>query len=381
METKVSIVLPTYNGEQYIRQSIESIAAQTFQDWELIIVNDASTDNTPKIAEEFSKKDARIRVIHNKANKKLPASLNIGFEYAKGEYLTWTSDDNRYLPNALAVMTGYLDKHPQKYMVKSAMRGIDAEGRLVSGYHVEMEEPLVITNNIGACFLYRKEVYRKVGQYDTSLYGVEDYDYWLRIEENFGSAGYIPEVLYEYRIHQGSLTATKKEMINRNLAALRKKHWKYIMKSAQASFFVLSQIYYDAIERMYGEQEHLKEIEECSPFIKQDADVARSLFTDEVKRKKTVLIFGAGESGKKAADILGERTAGFIDNDPTKIGTQILGLDVKSVETLKKDVDKYTIIIAVGRRYIPEIMQQLSEQKINHYCTWQTYLYYKNIYM
>ena len=101
---KVSIVLPTYNGEEYIRQSIDSIRNQTFEDWELIIVNDYSTDGTSLIIREYEKKDSRIIVIENSENKKLPASLNIGFRSATGKYFTWTSDDNRYLPNALQCM-------------------------------------------------------------------------------------------------------------------------------------------------------------------------------------------------------------------------------------------------------------------------------------
>lgn len=97
---KISIILPTYNGQQYIGEAIESIIEQTFQDWELIIVDDCSSDNTLDIIRKYEKQDLRIKVIHNDVNKKLPASLNIGFKYAKGMYLTWTSDDNMYLPGA-----------------------------------------------------------------------------------------------------------------------------------------------------------------------------------------------------------------------------------------------------------------------------------------
>ena len=96
-----SIVLPTYNGEEFLSNSIESVINQTFQDWELIIVNDCSTDNSLSIAEEYFKKDNRIRIINNAENKKLPESLNIGFREAKGDYFTWTSDDNEYYPNAI----------------------------------------------------------------------------------------------------------------------------------------------------------------------------------------------------------------------------------------------------------------------------------------
>lgn len=114
---RVSIVLPTYNGERYIRASIESILNQTYKDWELIIVNDASIDSTIDIVNEYVQRDSRIRVITNSTNKKLPESLNIGFESTSGEYLTWTSDDNMYKPKAIEFMVNHLDNHSDVDMV------------------------------------------------------------------------------------------------------------------------------------------------------------------------------------------------------------------------------------------------------------------------
>ena len=112
-EKKVSIVLPVYNGEQFLSLSIESVLSQTYQNWELIIVNDCSTDNSPAIMEKYVEKDPRIRIIHNAENQKLPESLNIGFRAARGDYFTWTSDDNMYKPDAIETMVSVLDTHPE----------------------------------------------------------------------------------------------------------------------------------------------------------------------------------------------------------------------------------------------------------------------------
>ena len=98
MKPKISIVLPCYNGAKMLGNAIESIINQTLQNWELIIVNDCSTDNTLQVAQSFAEKDNRIKVITNEYNSKLPASLNNGFRQAQGEYWTWTSDDNLLLP-------------------------------------------------------------------------------------------------------------------------------------------------------------------------------------------------------------------------------------------------------------------------------------------
>ena len=119
MNPKVSIILPTYNGKKYIRESIDSILKQSFTDWELIVVDDCSTDGTAEILKEYVSEDKRISVVHNEINQKLPRSLNIGFSRARGKYLTWTSDDNRYLPDALKVMVEYLDKNAEAMVVRS----------------------------------------------------------------------------------------------------------------------------------------------------------------------------------------------------------------------------------------------------------------------
>ena len=103
----VSIVLPTYNGENFIAKAIESILKQTYTNFELIIVDDCSSDATNEIINSYAKKDARIRIIKNDVNKKLPASLNIGFDNAKGEYYTWSSDDNEYYPQAFEKMVDF----------------------------------------------------------------------------------------------------------------------------------------------------------------------------------------------------------------------------------------------------------------------------------
>lgn len=209
---KVSIILPTYNGKKYIRDSIESIINQTYTNWELIIVNDCSTDDTQKIIEEYQQKDKRIIVINNEKNLKLPASLNRGFEEASGEYYTWTSDDNLYKPNALQVMTEYLDANNSIDLVSAVIDFIDENTKIIGNlndwFKTRTFEDLYKTNNIMACFMYRRSVAEKVGEYDTTIFTAEDYDYWCRIALN-GYIGYINDNLYSYRFHGASLTSTK----------------------------------------------------------------------------------------------------------------------------------------------------------------------------
>lgn len=210
---KISIVLPVYNGENYISESVESIISQTYRNWELIIVNDCSTDNTLCICEGFASKDDRIKVISNEKNLKLPGTLNAGFCLATGDYYTWTSDDNMYRPEALEVLARTLDHNPDAVMVYSDLTDIDGNGNIIESESLSDPEYIVTGNVIGACFLYTAVVAKQVGEYDESLFLAEDYDYWIRLY-SCGKIIHIMDDLYLYRRHEESLSETKKAFVN-----------------------------------------------------------------------------------------------------------------------------------------------------------------------
>src|SRR3989338_9254935 len=180
---KVSIVLPTYNGARYLRQSIDSCLSQTYKNIELIIVDDCSTDETPDIVHSYN--DPRIRYVRNKTNQRLPRSLNIGFALATGEYLTWTSDDNMYKENAIETMVQCLQEN----------NGYDFVYADYWAYYVATETKVLRQlpeisrlhkqNCAGACFLYTRKVRETIGGYSPRLELVEDYDYWIRISRKF----------------------------------------------------------------------------------------------------------------------------------------------------------------------------------------------------
>lgn len=230
---KVSIVLPCYNGQRFLHQSLDSIMGQSFTDWELIIVNDNSTDNTPQIAEEYARRDGRIRVIHNRKNKKLPGALNVGFADARGEYFTWTSDDNIAKPNWLSVMVNYLDCHPNTDMVSANMDTIDESGVVLDTFRNTRNynsNELAHKCNIGAAFMYRRSIADVVGKYDDTMFCAEDYDYWVRIALA-GKIDYIYDNIYMYRTNQDSLTATQQpKILARTVAIHNKYRGKWIKK-------------------------------------------------------------------------------------------------------------------------------------------------------
>lgn len=229
---KISVVLPVYNGERYLRESLDSILAQTMGDFELIVVDDCSTDATSVILAEYAVRDSRIRIIRNAENQKLPRSLNIGFAEARGEYLTWTSDDNVYLPEAFVRMAAYLDRFPDTMMVNAPVDMMDEEGNVEHSEGDRFDAEFLLSfyeNRIGACFLYRRTVLEEIGGYDPEMFLIEDHEYWLRIMLQYGRIGHIKEVLYHYRQHAKSLTATRKNEVIKQAFKARRKHLRGIL--------------------------------------------------------------------------------------------------------------------------------------------------------
>ncbi len=225
---RVSIILPVYNGERYLREALHSITAQSMPDFECIIVNDCSTDGSLAIAEEFAKNDARFSIITNEKNSKLPFSLNVGHRAASSDLLTWTSDDNILLPNFLETHMAhftpdvdltyapyiFIDEHgkPQNFdgieipsYLPLKKKNIDGENLFI--YDTLPAEFLCNDNCIGASFMYRKEVFTKINGYDENKFLYEDYDFWIRAFQAGVRFKRLDDIVYKYRSHPGALSA------------------------------------------------------------------------------------------------------------------------------------------------------------------------------
>lgn len=247
MEELISIVLPVYNGERYLRESIDSVLNQTYRNWELIIVDDCSTDSSAKIAREYTKKDKRIYYYRNENNLRLPRNLNKGFKLARGNYLTWTSDDNRFKSTALEKMHSALKNDMDAQFVFASCRVINSEGSPIEYIMVDnkRKKQIVGHNVVGACFMYTRKAYEEVGEYNPEFVLVEDYDYWQRMYTKF-NAVVISEILYEYRWHDGALTSTmKKEAFNRTLEKMLLKNRPLFGEiDAESNYYYYQGLYY-----------------------------------------------------------------------------------------------------------------------------------------
>ena len=212
MNDLISIVLPVYNGERFLRASIDSVIAQTYQNWELLVVDDCSTDATAAIVREYVQQDSRIKYFKNEVNLRLPRNLNRGFSLAQGNYLTWTSDDNVFRPTALEKMYNALKTDPEAQFAYASCDITDEEDHVIEYMmlYPGIEKRAVGQNPVGACFLYTRKVYETVGEYDPDALYVEDFDYWQRIFMRFKVVP-IYEILYSYRSQKGALTFTRKQ--------------------------------------------------------------------------------------------------------------------------------------------------------------------------
>jgi glycosyltransferase involved in cell wall biosynthesis len=204
----VSIILPTYNRANLLNNSIETCLSQTLKDIELIVVNDCSTDSTKKIVEAYMAKDARVRLITNERNLRLPASLNKGFDNANGKYFTWTSDDNLYSPNALEVLSQTLENNSNADLVYANYNIIDDNDK-VTGVAImnDINESFMLWKGCGSCFMYKAIIHETNKGYDPTLFLIEDYDFFLRASLQYKFIYLNRSDLYSHRNHSGSLTS------------------------------------------------------------------------------------------------------------------------------------------------------------------------------
>lgn len=260
----VSIVLPCYNGADHLAASIESCIAQTYSNWELIIVNDCSTDDSLLIMCQYAQIDSRIRIINNERNLKLPASLNRGFADAKGQYLTWTSHDNRMAPTMLEEMVAYLEEHQDIGLVTAnyAAFSLTTDEILYSVSHPDPQKNMPLYNTICYAFMYRSEVPDIIGGYDESLFLIEDYEYWIKTWLHF-SIGKIDKVLYYTGVGDSTLTMSRKKEIAQKLLEVRLKYFSDFDK-ALSSTPSLRREYYVSIANELGLLRRLLFVAQCS---------------------------------------------------------------------------------------------------------------------
>jgi glycosyltransferase involved in cell wall biosynthesis len=218
----VSVVLPTYRRAHLIEAAVHNVLAQDYANFELIVVNDGSPDDTRERLERLQAEldNPRLRVIH-RDNGGLPVALNTGFAAATGEFWTWTSDDNAYKPGALRALARELQVDPSTGLVFSDMEVVREDGRrreFKAGPIELLRERCVVS----ASFMYRRAVAEVVGDYDPQFRLVEDYDYWLRVAR-VAAMRHLKRDLYLYGDVPDSLSRTRfNQVIDAHVRVLRR---------------------------------------------------------------------------------------------------------------------------------------------------------------
>ncbi len=205
--------MAVYNAEKYLSEAIESVLSQTFTDFELLIHNDGSTDESASILRRYAEEDARISVSSG-PNAGLPASLNKLIGRVKTDLIARMDADDICWSEWLECQVKYLDAHPDIAVLGSYVRYIDIDGRPVRDMdhpltHEEIDARNLAGNTalVHPTVLARTNAIRAVGGYDESYPNAEDLDLWLRVGEQLRLANY-PKVLLDYRFHPFSISGT-----------------------------------------------------------------------------------------------------------------------------------------------------------------------------
>lgn len=207
MKPKVSVLMPVYNGEKYLREAIDSILSQIFTDFEFVIVDDASTDRSVEIIKSY--RDPRILFTRNDSNLGLIATLNRGLERASGEYVARMDQDDVSLPERLARQVAFMDSNPDIAASGTFAQDIDASGNSTSLRRVPFGDRLKYDFWRPSPLIHPSAIIRVAHlgnlRYDSNAIHAEDYDLWLRLRKNYKLEN-LPEYLLRYRVHGESIS-------------------------------------------------------------------------------------------------------------------------------------------------------------------------------
>jgi glycosyltransferase involved in cell wall biosynthesis len=220
----ISVIIPAYNQGHYLGEAIQSVIDQTYPDFELVVVDDGSTDKTAQVACSFS--DPRIRYIHQE-NRGLSAARNTGILRSSGEYLTFLDSDDLFVADKLETLLNAMQRDPELGFVAGQAVLIDENalplGKVFDTPLPENPAHLLLWNPLHVCsVMMRRDWQKKVGLFDESLHAYEDWDMWLRLARAGCRMGWVPHPVSLYRFHTRQMTRDKERMTTATFAVLEK---------------------------------------------------------------------------------------------------------------------------------------------------------------
>ncbi|WP_294290360.1 glycosyltransferase family A protein [uncultured Chryseobacterium sp.] len=257
MNPTISIIVPCYNQAEYLDECLQSVYDQSYQDWECIIVNDGSPDDTAEVVKRWIERDNRFHYLF-KTNGGLSSARNAGIEIAKGEWILPLDADDNISKQYLRLAEKEFNKNYTVIYCEAEKFGTESGKWILEDYN---KKNLAVENIIFCSAFFKKESWIQVNGYDTNLiYGWEDWDFWISLLKNGGLVYKIPEICFYYRIKDVSMITDMKSAdnsfkitISKNI--IYKKHIEFFTKEL-GDF----QILYKTNQRLMLENIYLKNI-------------------------------------------------------------------------------------------------------------------------
>lgn len=211
----LSVIMSVYNGEKYLQQAIESILQQSYDDFEFLIYNDGSSDNTQSIINKYN--DPRI-ILTNQKNIGLTKTLNLAIKKARGKYIARMDADDIAEPNRFEKQILFLENNPDILLCGSQANIIDEKGNFQKKYTVPLENKKIkkgiLLHNpfIHSTIIFKKELIEKIGDYNENFKFAQDYELWTRVIAKFKTAN-LPDCLLNYRIYKNNITHSNNLMV------------------------------------------------------------------------------------------------------------------------------------------------------------------------
>jgi glycosyltransferase involved in cell wall biosynthesis len=224
----VSVIMPVFNGERFLRQAIESVFAQTYRNWELIAVNDGSTDGSAAILADYG---AKIRVFHHQENLGAASARNRAIFAARGEWLAFLDQDDLWAPDKLQRQLEAVA--PGDTAISTEARVIDENGAVIRPIfshgdnleHSTLARTITLNPIYVLTVLIRRQAVLEVGALDAeNRYGTDEWQLWMRLLARGHRFRFLPEVLASYRVHPGNTSGDHTSMMRGELFALRRVH-------------------------------------------------------------------------------------------------------------------------------------------------------------
>ncbi|MEO1350628.1 MAG: glycosyltransferase [Cyanobacteria bacterium J06635_15] len=216
----VSIIMTVYNGSPYLEESVKSVLIQSFNDFEFIIIDDCSTDNSWDLLSNYAISDRRIRLLRNRQNMGLTKSLNRGLHLAQGKYIARQDADDVSLPTRFEKQIAWLESHPETVLISSEIQRIKPNGNF--GKVTARACPadflpwhLIFHNHLGghSQVMFHRQPVLDLGGYNEAYRYSQDYELWCRLAQ-VGKLAVLPEALLNQRFHTGSISANKQSEQN-----------------------------------------------------------------------------------------------------------------------------------------------------------------------